>query len=101
VEARFADEDAAFAILERKEAEPEITPKADLAQEADPGRLARQRLAADEAHDLRLDPHRRVGFEIVQAIGAQTQPRPLEEWSVGGGQALVQSLSPVESAAGG
>ena len=69
VEAGFADHRPRRLVLKREETEAEMIPEADLAQEADPGGLARQRRPADEPHHGRFGPERRIGVEVLAAIG--------------------------------
>jgi 4-hydroxy-tetrahydrodipicolinate reductase len=88
VEAGLADERAAGAVLQREEAEAEIAPNSDVAQEAGPGRLARYRLAADETYDLRRRPHPGVGFEIFGAMRAKAQAGRFERHGIGEGQGV-------------
>ena len=74
----LAREGARRLVFEREEAEAEIMPQPDFAQEAGPSRFARERKPPDMPDDGGIGPHGRVGVEILEPIGAQGQSRCLE-----------------------
>ena len=66
------------APLDRPIAVAEQAPQAGAAEQLAPAVLARQRLAAEMAHDLGIAHHRRLGVDVVGAERPEDEARGLQ-----------------------